>query len=328
MLIKTNRPKANGAGDVFVRKQSYNGKNGADPPNGKAPCYGRSSQVTSAETAYSAGDQAQAQSRNGSNGQLQSGWNERQGPITKIVRYGKHSFVQILRATVRDKRLSDAALGLLVRLLSLPAGWQPHPKHLKAEYGLKPHTWKKLMRELRVLGYGRLCNTRSGRHLEFCEWPKWAEQGEISKVRNSHHAKNAPYKNEPLNKNERKAPESKRKQVAQASAGADSCFDLASPEEQKLILIYTELLSDRFWRWMPVTQYTDALQDALAAWVDTPEDFEQLCRLAAMVCDKEPSAVGEWSSKDGAEKSVMWLPKPQGKHRGRNSVIDLIWKNY
>jgi hypothetical protein len=92
-----------------------------------------------------------------------------------------------------------------------------------------------------------------------------------------------------------------------------------------LIDIYTELLSDKFRRWMPVTQNTDALQEALARFADAPEDFEQLCRLTAMVCDKEPAAEGQWSRKDDEESVV--LPKPQRKHRGRNSVIDLIWNN-
>ncbi len=132
---------------------------------------------------------------------------------------------------------------------------------------------------------------------------------------------------ESLNKKLPSDEGTKRKQVAQASAGADSSLDWASPEEQELIDIYTELLSDKFRRWMPVTQYTDALQEALAGFADAPEDFEQFCRLTAMACDKEPAAQGEWSCKNGKEESEVVLPKPQRKHRGRNSVIDLIWNN-
>jgi hypothetical protein len=56
-----------------MKRTKENGKNGADPPNGKAPCYGRSSQVTSAETAYNGNGQRQDQSHNGDGRHIKDG---------------------------------------------------------------------------------------------------------------------------------------------------------------------------------------------------------------------------------------------------------------
>jgi hypothetical protein len=131
----------------------------------------------------------------------QTAFNERKGPIIKIDRYGKRSFVQILQATVRDNELSLAARGLLAYILTLPEGWQPHPKQLRRELNLTKHSWDALLGELRAVGYARILPMPTGgRKIEVAEWPKWAATP--AKVRNTDGRKNALYKNEPFRKNE------------------------------------------------------------------------------------------------------------------------------
>src|SRR5215469_1011734 len=141
MLKHVRRLKAKQATNVFANGQFRNG-NESNAPNGKArsePSHPKCLPLCRGEPT-SNGQTTQAQWSNGSNGQ----WSERNGPITKIVRYGKHHFVQILQATVRDNGLSLAARGLLAYLLSLPERWQPCPENVKEDLGMTTHTWEKL----------------------------------------------------------------------------------------------------------------------------------------------------------------------------------------
>ena len=221
------------------------------------------------------------------------------------------------------------AFVILCDVRSKGINWQLRIREVRKRFGWGERAARTAMRQLTNAGWAQLEYERGkrgailGSHYVIGKMP-FTETAVTQASVNSSVREDGP---EERNKKLPSDEGTKRKQVAQASAGAESnsSLDWASPEEQELIDIYTELLSDTFRRWMPVTQYTDALQEALAGFADAPEDFEQLCRLTVMVCDKEPAADGQWFRNDDKESVV--LPKPQRKHRGRNSIIDLIWAN-
>jgi hypothetical protein len=124
-----------------------------------------------------------------------------------------------------------------------------------------------------------------------------------------------------------------------ASATTASCsvspLAILSEEGSEAVNAFTSLLSERFpRRWLPVTKCTDKLDEALDRAVEIREDvevFTRLCQDVARVCGdpRFKGRGGEYSYTDQCgEEHEFVVPKAQRKHRGRNSIMDLIWKNY
>ncbi|HEY9405805.1 MAG TPA: hypothetical protein VIQ24_24355 [Pyrinomonadaceae bacterium] len=86
-----------------------------------------------------------------------------------IVRAHRHerNYVQIENATAQDKRLSWAARGLLLYLLSLPKDWEIRVSHLITQGDLGRDALRRTLRELQSFGYasgvGRENQERAGR---------------------------------------------------------------------------------------------------------------------------------------------------------------------
>jgi len=138
-----------------ARPQPRNGKRGADPPNGKAPCYGRSSKTWSADGAYSGSEEKQAQSCNGF-----------QEPATGSIIGVVGKPYDRLPAAIFEPGLSPAALGILCYLLSRPPGWDISAKQLRQHFGGHTHQIGEAFKELRHAGWTNLAQLRTmdGRH--------------------------------------------------------------------------------------------------------------------------------------------------------------------
>lgn len=72
-----------------------------------------------------------------------------------VIRISKHerAFLTVANATVQDARLSWAARGLLVYLLSLPADWDIRVSHLVNQGGAGRDAVRRMLRELQEFGY-------------------------------------------------------------------------------------------------------------------------------------------------------------------------------
>jgi len=122
--------------------QGHNG-NGKDPPQGKGGCYPASSKLTAiADEAIADTSEAQAQTRNGSNGQHD--------------RYGKGEFFvgpkQALQ-DVQDKRIGPVAFVILCDVLSKGHNWQLCIKEVRKRFGWGETATRTAMRELSKAGW-------------------------------------------------------------------------------------------------------------------------------------------------------------------------------
>lgn len=72
-----------------------------------------------------------------------------------VVRIQRHErdFLTVSNATVQDERLTWAARGLLVYLLSLPPDWEIRVSHLQKQGGAGRDVVRRLLRELQEHGY-------------------------------------------------------------------------------------------------------------------------------------------------------------------------------
>jgi len=144
MIKLKGRPKANGALQVFAG-QSRNGKRGADPPNGKAPCYGRSSGTCAANArAYNGSGQGQAQSGNENTDQHDN------------QRYPKGEFFVGPKAVLTDKRLGDLAVRVFCYALSKGRNYRLCVWHLREVFGKGEQAMGTAMKQLKEAGYARL----------------------------------------------------------------------------------------------------------------------------------------------------------------------------
>lgn len=72
-----------------------------------------------------------------------------------IIKVGSKKATSIPNSTLRDKRLALDELGLLVRLLSRPAGWEIYPVALQKETGWGRDKLRKVLSSLESAGYLR-----------------------------------------------------------------------------------------------------------------------------------------------------------------------------
>jgi hypothetical protein len=127
---------------VFVEKQSYNGKRGADPPNGKAPSYGRSSKSTLLRApAANNGDtdQAEAQSRNG--------------------QYERGGYAKIPNKLIDLQQLGSREFRVICYALSRRADWRLQAWEIRQRFDWKPKSTRLIFSRLKALGLARLIRT-------------------------------------------------------------------------------------------------------------------------------------------------------------------------
>jgi len=72
-----------------------------------------------------------------------------------IIKVGSKKATSLPNSTLRDKRLALDELGLLVRLLSRPAGWEIYPGALQKETGWGRDKLRKVLSSLESAGYLR-----------------------------------------------------------------------------------------------------------------------------------------------------------------------------
>jgi len=72
-----------------------------------------------------------------------------------IIKVGTKKATSLPNATLRDKRLALDELGLLVRLLSRPSGWEIYPGALRKETGWGRDKLRKVLANIEAAGYLR-----------------------------------------------------------------------------------------------------------------------------------------------------------------------------
>ncbi|MCS6100105.1 hypothetical protein [Shewanella baltica] len=86
--------------------------------------------------------------------------------MSVIRRAQEGNFTIMPNATIRDPRLSIDALGLLLRLVSLPPNWEVHPEKVQEESKIGDSRWRRISKELIDAGY----LTRSKERQENGQW--------------------------------------------------------------------------------------------------------------------------------------------------------------
>ena len=84
-----------------------------------------------------------------------------------IIKLERHStdFTQVVNETIRDKRLSFKARGLLIYLLSQVDGWRFNAKDAAKHSTDGRRAIYSAMKELKALGYAQLVKVRKGNRL-------------------------------------------------------------------------------------------------------------------------------------------------------------------
>jgi hypothetical protein len=329
-----------GAGRSVYSGRNRNGHNGADPPGGKGkgrrliPPAQLPDLPRAPQQSYDPSDQKQVRS----------------GPIIKIIRYAYPPFVQVLQATVRDNRLSLAARGLLVYLLSLPKDWQPLMWRIREETGLSTKPLRRYMNELRKHGYAHLEQERSadgsraiGTRWLVCEFPNpaWLKEGNSLRVPKSDCQKKAPHKNDPPLKNDRSISGSseirdEKKSDQSSAAGPASVhtdesvltvtvseeeeLSLYSEEERKVIELYHTIVCAQDRSWRRVNKYTESVREVIETFFtyeplgDTEQFFRQVLAASRCGCRNE----------DCEHCGAVRIPRP-GRSR---TLVNMSWKNY
>ncbi|CAM3611674.1 hypothetical protein ID104_13710 [Vibrio cholerae] len=86
--------------------------------------------------------------------------------MSVIRRAQEGNFTIMPNSTIRDPRLSIDALGLLLRLVSLPPNWEVHPEKVQEESKIGDSRWRRISKELIDAGY----LTRSKERQENGRW--------------------------------------------------------------------------------------------------------------------------------------------------------------
>lgn len=86
--------------------------------------------------------------------------------MSVIRRAQEGNFTIMPNATIRDPRLSIDALGLLLRLVSLPPNWEVHPEKVQEDSKIGDSRWRRISKELIDAGY----LTRSKERQENGRW--------------------------------------------------------------------------------------------------------------------------------------------------------------
>ncbi|CAD6367542.1 hypothetical protein SHEWT2_02854 [Shewanella hafniensis] len=86
--------------------------------------------------------------------------------MSVIRRAQEGSFTIMPNETIRDPRLSIDALGLLLKLVSLPPNWEVHPSVVQAESKIGDSRWRRISNELIDAGY----LTRAKERLDNGRW--------------------------------------------------------------------------------------------------------------------------------------------------------------
>lgn len=312
----------------FAELLSLNGKCGASPPNGKATAGHRGNSAISTKGEHDGTcDQAQVQSRNGSNGHERAGIFVSKQTLDTIWKHHSRRAADILA---------------LLTFYHYTALWQQtnQPK-ASVEYVAKGLHWnhdkvraiRSLLRELKLIEDVRAVNPVTHKvtgwfvHLRFFQPVPYENPPSPQNHRVDSEEGNAlrSVKVNALRSDKKFSNENKvLKNTARGQAAGVVSFDLASPEERELIDIYHSafgqyrLLSRRKRctrdSWRPVTRYTDKLQQALA--VCYPDCFRVLCFEVAEACA------------DGYDEDDVELGVPPLTRKGYRTIIDLVWANY
>lgn len=98
----------------------------------------------------------------------------------------QNNYLLVTNDLARDGRLSLAARGLLVFLLSNTDGWTCSTRGLKASTGLSEHTITKLLKELQAAGYLKITKTRTtSGQFETQEWALFEDPRHDAKNRDA-----------------------------------------------------------------------------------------------------------------------------------------------
>ncbi|MGE6317899.1 hypothetical protein ACQKC1_19265 [Shewanella baltica] len=105
--------------------------------------------------------------------------------MSVIRRAQEGNFTIMPNSTIRDPRLSIDALGLLLRLVSLPPNWEVHPEKVQEESKIGDSRWRRISKELIDAGY----LTRSKERQENGRWD-WIftvyQESQIPEVKQNH----------------------------------------------------------------------------------------------------------------------------------------------